>query len=143
MIIKQGLTRINFIDEHEQFFGVEHAQQCCEDFHWMIFDKDSGRTIVNDESFEQEATSLNPEELLLSGKLEGYYFPNNFLLFKDRGWFEDEDNDEVVASEVRILMVHEGNKPDLVLLVENTHNGCYTHEWGFSQNGEVVDGDEL
>ena len=116
--------KVNFIDENNVFVGFSTRIDCCENcFWWLCTDWTRAKKIDNCKKIIEGSISE------LNEKLKGFVFNTNF--FRQ---YKGEDRFEEGGAVVFKLM--KKNKR-IFLILENHHNGYYSH--GF----ELMDNDEL
>ncbi|MFZ4217037.1 hypothetical protein ACEV6Q_04125 [Enterobacter ludwigii] len=114
MLIKEtsGVTsKINFIDENDNFVGFDSSQSCCEHLYYRFVDNES--EIVED------------DELISSLRFTGKS--------KEEGHLNDVDDEEDAAVSFEVT----DGVNSYWLELHNSHNGYYSHYWESNICGET------
>ena len=112
-------NRLNFIDKNNVVVGYDYESSCCESFSFTVTNKEYLSGEISDDIIVN-IDDVNNENL---------YFDTSYNVN-----VEDEDR-EVYRTVFKIL----GCDTDLFLILENCHNGYYSH--GFEMKDS--DGKEL
>ena len=114
--IKNSMKK-NWLDDRGILVGYDAEQQCCEDFGWGVYEKESGRKVASTPNgmpyhFARYADE-EPQRHYVEGAREST---------------EDECNDYVL---VYLLPDDEADKEKPILVFEfyNCHNGYYSHDF--------------
>lgn len=110
---------LNFIDDNNVVLGVDSSPQCCEDFWISILDYEPTSAIYED--------STNYEDVDLS--LE--FFDETYIKH-----LESSDSDWYVEHAVVFKLIGER---ELYLVLNNHHNGYYSHGFEFKSNDTTIE----
>ena len=112
-------NRLNFIDKNNVVVGYDYESSCCESFSYTVTNKECLHSNID------SAIIVNIDEV----NSENLYFDTSYNVD-----VEDDDR-EVYRTVFKIL----GGDTELFLILENCHNGYYSH--GFEMTDS--DGKEL
>jgi len=110
---------INFIDTNDVFIGYDLSQDCCEYADWYI--SESLEFVYPIDKIKRMDKSLYEHHVFNPSFIEG---PN-------------ESSDLDAGMWVAFKMVDNG-KPDLFLILFNSHNGYYGHGFELKIDGEII-----
>lgn len=113
--------KVNFVDINNVFVGFDNYQSCCERFGWEIVREIPTKNLRQVQSIDDD--------------LESYMFDTTY--YKDIG----DDNDSELGA-VAFKLVSDG-KPDLFLILYNSHNGYYSHGFNMKMNEHLLYGGRL
>ena len=113
--------KVNFVDINNVFVGFDYESSCCERFGYCITDKIPTRDIMYISDTQQD--------------LESYIFDTEYCQYI----YDSKDSD---LAAVAFKLVSEG-KPDLFLILYNSHNGYYSHGFQMKMNEHLLYGDSL
>ena len=123
MLIHTLDSKTNFVDKNNVLVGWDTAQDCCEHACWYVVDEKSKRF---DEPLRENEDKSNFD-------LTDYVF--------DRDYFDKKDtsgeNSDVEALKVAFRLVAKG-KPNLYLVLSNSHNGYYKHGFNVEVGGKTI-----
>lgn len=103
----KGADKVNWLDDQGVLVGFDNYQQCCEDFGFGVYDKESGKHVSDD--------------------LDGlpYHFAKTYEEGAEHAycgvWTADLFHVEMLPDD--------GKSPVLVLECYNDHNGYYYHNF--------------
>jgi len=118
--------KVNFVDKHNVFVGYHVDHHCCECVGWFI---EPLLTVYDNDVHGAEDWQRPPYP-----NMEPYVF--DVAYFNVLPKVEDVDYDRV-AHTIAFKLVCEG-KPDMYLHLFNCHNGFYTHDFTFVDNGFTI-----
>ena len=108
-------SRLNFVDDKDNYVGWDDSQSCCESHFWGVFTDAYGNNPVSNDEAELARCSFNLNVV-------------PYMLEDD-----SQHVDECGGVMVFELLTDEGGI--LYLLVGNDHNGYYSHSYEYAING--------
>lgn len=115
----------NWLDDNGVLIGYDDNQQCCEDFEWGVYEKDSGKFIAE-----------TPNGLPYHFARQADEEPERHYCKDAKENTVDECNDYVL---VDLLPDNDSDgKPILVFEFHNCHNGYYSHDFEMKVDFDVV-----
>ena len=106
----KGTSKSNWLDDRGVLVGFDDEQQCCEDFGWGVYEKESGTQVSKDPSGLPYHFAKTYEE-----NVDRAYCGNNFANLFQVDMFPDD-----------------GKSPILVFECYNDHNGYYYHDFNMT-----------
>ena len=113
--------KVNWLDDQGVLVGFDNYQQCCEDFGFGVYDKESGKHVRDDpdglpyhfaKTYETTTDEKNIDEMNSKKNIErSYWYDGATDLFQVEMFPDD------------------GNGPVLVFECFNNHNGYYYHDF--------------
>ena len=113
MLIKEEITKTNFIDENDLYVGFDTCQECCEYAGWFISD-------AHESYIGGAGKGPRTTEGVRDFDVEGYVLEGVLPSEIESDYLED-------GNHLEFRLIKEGSK-DLFLNIFNSHNGYYSHE---------------
>lgn len=118
--------KVNFVDKNNVIVGYDLSQDCCEDADWFI-------TSTIDNTIKESIDDKKANKVYLDEEdLDEYVF--------DKGAFmdiTDSFNGLDAGGAVAFTLIAE-NKPNLYLILYNSHNGYYGHGFTVEISGKKI-----
>lgn len=113
--------KINFVDENNVLVGFDSMQNCCESFGWFFtdtYEKDRPILPLREENYNFEEFVFDPDFFETSSL--GFDYANNYL----------------ETSGAVFRLVHKRLKNRIYLILFNSHNGYYSHDFRVDVGGK-------